>query len=194
MSVRVSSARPVGRSCGWRPLCCRPRRPSLRTEDEILDWTLKSRARAGRRRWRSRSRAERPHPERAGSFIRRTSSRRTSGRAPRRSWHGAVGPLQAIGASSETDKTPAGTYTYFSSTAQFRQRVRLRVRREVRRRHDQRSDVLREENGLCALFRKQFDVPAENGCREQAGGQERRAHPSSAKSCSSTRVCRRMAR
>lgn len=75
---------------------------------------------------------------------------------------GAVGPLQAIGASSKTDKSATGgyTYTYFSDTAQFRQRVRLETgARSVTGTIN--GQTCFEENGLCALFRKQFDLPVE---------------------------------
>jgi len=73
--------------------------------------------------------------------------------------HTAAGELQAIGAAGRTDRNFAGEYryTYFSGTAELRQRVR----------HEQGSGTVTgvihgqtcfEESGLCTLSRQPFSV------------------------------------
>ena len=71
----------------------------------------------------------------------------------------AVGELKAIGSASKTDKNFTGpyTYTYFSGTAELRQRVR--ISKGARTVSGQLTgQTCFEKSGLCALFKEEFSV------------------------------------
>jgi thiol:disulfide interchange protein DsbD len=68
-----------------------------------------------------------------------------------------LGPVRAVNALQRKDKTWGAQYRYFEKQAEFRQKVRI-VTRPLSINGHIDGQTCHEEDGVCALFHKQFSV------------------------------------